>query len=95
MIVPALKAGRTQNGQPQAFDEFLLKVPNMFKDLGDRLGGVPHIISFWRFPGIATRAGPRGDLRENGAISKLLSLWATEFEIGFGRSKNRVVFQRI
>ena len=39
-------------GQPQAFREFLLSAPSMFSDLGERLGAVQHIVSFWnyRFP---------------------------------------------
>lgn len=36
-------------GQPQAFREFLLSAPSMFSDLGERLGAVNHIVSFWRF----------------------------------------------
>ncbi len=39
----------TRNGKPQAFKSFLLKAPSMFHDLGERLGAVQHIISFWRF----------------------------------------------
>jgi hypothetical protein len=39
----------TRNGQPQAFREFLLKAPSLFYELGERLGAVQHIISFWRF----------------------------------------------
>lgn len=37
------------DGQPQAFREFLLGAPSMFSDLGERLGAVNHIASFWRF----------------------------------------------
>lgn len=39
-------------GQPQAFRDFLLSAPAMFMDLGERLGAVNHIVSFWtyRFP---------------------------------------------
>ncbi|HEX7761389.1 MAG TPA: hypothetical protein VF459_17925 [Caulobacteraceae bacterium] len=36
-------------GQPQAFREFLLSAPSMFSDLGERLGAVNHIVSFWKF----------------------------------------------
>ena len=42
-------ADMTRNGQPQAFREFLLKAPGMFKELGELLGGVQHIISYWRY----------------------------------------------
>jgi hypothetical protein len=36
-------------GQPQAFREFLLNAPSMFTDLGERLGAINHIVSFWSF----------------------------------------------
>ena len=39
----------TQNSDPTAFRDFLLKAPEMFNDLGEKLGGVEHIVSFWRF----------------------------------------------
>jgi hypothetical protein len=39
----------TQNSDPTAFREFLLKAPEMFNDLGERLGAIEHIVSFWRF----------------------------------------------
>jgi hypothetical protein len=38
-----------RNGQPRAFREFLLQAPAMFYALGERLGAVQHIVSFWRF----------------------------------------------
>ncbi len=37
------------SGAPQAFRDFLLNAPVMFNDLGDRLGAVSHIVSFWNF----------------------------------------------
>lgn len=45
--------GLTKRGQPVAFRDFLLKAPALFDELGERLGGVDHIVSFWqfRFPG--------------------------------------------
>jgi hypothetical protein len=36
-------------GRPMAFREFLLSAPAMFCDLGERLGAVNHIVSFWNF----------------------------------------------
>jgi hypothetical protein len=39
----------TQESDPTAFRDFLLKAPAMFSDLGERLGGIEHIVSFWRF----------------------------------------------
>ena len=42
-------ADLTRNGRPQSFRDFLLKAPGLFYELGERLGGVQHIVSFWRF----------------------------------------------
>jgi hypothetical protein len=42
-------ADLTRNGQPHAFREFLLKAPFLFNELGERLGAIQHIVSFWRF----------------------------------------------
>lgn len=42
-------ADLTRNGRPQSFRDFLLKAPSLFYELGERLGGVQHIVSFWRF----------------------------------------------
>lgn len=39
----------TDNGKPAAFREFLVKAPAMFMMLGERVGGISHIASFWRF----------------------------------------------
>lgn len=39
----------TRSGQPQAFRAFLLKAPLLFNELGERLGALQHIASFWRF----------------------------------------------
>jgi hypothetical protein len=39
----------TEKSDPTMFREFLLKAPSMFNELGERLGAVEHIISFWRF----------------------------------------------
>lgn len=39
----------TQNGQPKIFREFLLEAPGLFHDLGERVGAVQHIVSFWRY----------------------------------------------
>ena len=39
----------TSNGQPKAFREFLLKAPRLFNELGERLGAIQHVVSFWRF----------------------------------------------
>ena len=39
----------TLKGQPSAFRAFLLKAPSLFHQLGERLGSVDHIVSFWRY----------------------------------------------
>ena len=42
----------TKNGDPAAFRDFLLTAPTMFTNLGEQLGAVQHIVSYWthRFP---------------------------------------------
>lgn len=42
-------ASLTVLGEPTAFRDFLLEAPRMFSRLGDQLGAVQHIVSFWRF----------------------------------------------
>ena len=39
----------TTNGNPKAFREFLLRAPEMFLSLGEKIGGISHIVSFWRY----------------------------------------------
>ena len=39
----------TENSNPLAFRDFLLKAPRLFNELGERLGAIEHIVSFWRF----------------------------------------------
>jgi hypothetical protein len=39
----------TRRGDPLRFRDFLLQAPALFNELGERLGGIDHIISFWRF----------------------------------------------
>ena len=41
--------GLTQHNDPLRFRDFLLQAPALFNELGERLGGIDHIISFWRF----------------------------------------------
>jgi hypothetical protein len=55
------------NGNPQAFRDFLLRAPHMFLDLGEKIGGISHIVSFWnyRFPRDQTA---RADAEELTAI---------------------------
>lgn len=42
-------AGLTQRNDPLAFRDFLLEAPSLFSRLGDQLGAVQHIVSFWKF----------------------------------------------
>jgi len=42
-------AGLTIDGRPVGFRDFLLDAPRLFTRLGDQLGAVQHIVSFWRF----------------------------------------------
>lgn len=39
----------TLRSDPVAFRDFLLRAPRMFTRLGEQLGAVQHVISFWRF----------------------------------------------
>jgi hypothetical protein len=51
----------TQNADPGSFREFLLKSPALFVNLGESVGGISHIVSYWeyRFPrGRPARAAP-------------------------------------
>jgi len=49
----------TQAGDAVAFRDFLLSAPSMFLELGERVGMISHIASFWRYrfpPGASFRA---------------------------------------
>ncbi len=37
------------NGRPQAFRDFLLHAPELFLSLGERVGVISHISSYWRY----------------------------------------------
>ncbi len=39
----------TQKSDPKVFKDFLLSAPELFNTLGERLGAVEHLLSFWRF----------------------------------------------
>ncbi|MFA7261810.1 MAG: hypothetical protein WC068_02200 [Caulobacter sp.] len=41
--------GLTQRGDPAAFRRFLLDAPRQFMSLGEKVGQVSHIASFWRY----------------------------------------------
>ncbi|MBX9802413.1 MAG: hypothetical protein K2Y04_06550 [Caulobacteraceae bacterium] len=42
-------AGLTQNGDALIFRDFLLRAPGLFARLGEQLGAIQHVISFWNF----------------------------------------------
>lgn len=42
-------AALTQDSKPMAFRDFLLAAPGMFASLGEQLGAIQHVISFWRY----------------------------------------------
>ena len=42
-------AGLTVTGQPTGFRVFLLDAPRLFTRLGEQLGAIQHVVSFWRF----------------------------------------------
>lgn len=42
-------AALTQAGEPMQFRDFLLHSPTMFTALGDQLGALQHIVTFWRY----------------------------------------------
>ncbi|HEY0301774.1 MAG TPA: hypothetical protein VGC36_10595, partial [Rhizomicrobium sp.] len=46
-----------RNGAPRTFRDFLLSAPHLFVDLGEKMGTISHIVSFWRFrfPDAASR----------------------------------------
>lgn len=41
--------GLTREGRPTAFRDFLKDAPMLFARLGERLGALQHIVSFWRY----------------------------------------------
>ena len=73
----------TSNGQPRAFREFLLKAPRLFNELGERLGAIQHVVSFWRF------RFPVGSSKQIGA-AELIDL-LTDFESSLSTPSASVV----
>jgi hypothetical protein len=68
----------TSQGDPQAFVSFLRQAPALFEDLGERIGVISHIASFWRyrFPG---GKGLRAPIQEAAEILQ-------DFEAGLSTS---------
>jgi hypothetical protein len=50
--------GLTEKEDPGAFRDFLVKAPMMFMALGERIGGISHVASFWRYCVPTPNAGP-------------------------------------
>ncbi len=48
-VYDAAYADLVRNGAPKTFREFLLSAPHLFVDLGEKMGTISHIASFWRF----------------------------------------------
>jgi len=64
------------NQAPKNFRDFLLSAPYMFLELGEKLGAISHIVSFWRYRFAV--GGPRNiDAEELAAIFQ-------DFSSGFG-----------
>ena len=38
-----------ERGRPQVFRDFLMRAPAMFLTLGEKLGGLAHVVSFWKY----------------------------------------------
>ncbi len=57
-------AGMIEHHDPKLFREFLLGAPKLFLDIGERMGAISHITSFWnyRFPAGAPRAAYADEL---------------------------------
>ncbi|QBX36701.1 hypothetical protein E4M02_05410 [Brevundimonas sp. S30B] len=74
--------GLTREGNPLAFRDFLLEAPAMFSRLGDQLGAVQHIVSFWNF-----RFGPKSPPV---GVDELIDIFM-DFETGLmGRESSAV-----
>ncbi len=63
------------NQTPKTFRDFLLSAPYMFLDLGEKLGAISHIVSFWRYR--FQTGSPNVDAEELSAIFQ-------DFSSGFG-----------
>lgn len=66
-VYDAAYKGLTERENPIEFRDFLLRAPAMFTDLGEKLGALNHIVSFWRYRFPAGQRMPRitpDELRE-------------------------------
>src|SRR5271169_302670 len=76
MVYAAAFSDLTVNSRPQAFRDFLLKAPNMFMSLGENVGVVSHIASYWRY------RFPQG--KRLGAPLEEVASILQEFEVSLG-----------
>jgi hypothetical protein len=65
-----------EHQSPKKFRDFLLSAPYMFLELGEKLGAISHIVSFWRY-----RFAPGGPANIDGDE---LSAIFQDFSSGFG-----------
>jgi len=68
------------NQAPRTFRDFLLSAPRMFLELGEKLGAISHIVSFWRY------RFPAGV--PNTIDAEELTAIFHDFANGFGESPN-------
>jgi hypothetical protein len=68
----------TQRGDPKAFRSFLLDAPRMFLSLGEKVGQISHIASFWRYRFPSGRAPAA-------SVDEVVDIF-TDFETGLGEN---------
>jgi hypothetical protein len=71
---------------PKTFRDFLLSAPYMFLELGEKMGAISHIVSFWRY------RFPPGEPRSIDAEE--LTIIFQDFIGGFGERREDVVIQK-
>jgi hypothetical protein len=74
----------TRNGQPRSFREFLLTAPKMFYELGEKLGAIHHVVSFWNFRSASSNMSINA--------SEFVDLLA-DFELSLGTPRSAVSHQ--
>jgi hypothetical protein len=65
-----------EHGQPASFRDFLLNAPGMFLSLGEKVGAISHIVSFWKY-----RFKQKNSVRVD--VDELIAIFQ-DFESGFG-----------
>ncbi len=66
----------TSRNEPHAFRDFLLRAPELFLSLGEKVGVISHISSFWRY------RFPKGPVPSCSAEEALEILRDFEFSLG-------------